>query len=113
MLLLLSQKRNSLPIKAYVQKKVFPGSNSKPVATAFPRFCRAQVWILHMKSAKIKVSNYFVATKCHCDTYYPKLQKSWHEFSLVQDTDSGVHKPTTKLGAVYIKKNKVLFHPKY
>lgn len=67
MLLFLSQKRNSLPIKAYVQKKLFPGSNSKTVATAFPQFCRAQVLILHMKSAEIKVSDYFVATKCHRD----------------------------------------------
>ena len=67
MLLFLSQKRNSLPIKAYVQKKLFPGSNSKTVATAFPQFCRAQVLILHMKSAEIKVNGYFVDTKCHCD----------------------------------------------
>lgn len=67
MLLFLSQRRNSLTIKAYVQKKLFPGSNSKTVATVLPQFSRAQVLILHMKSAEIKVSDYLVAVKCHHD----------------------------------------------
>lgn len=66
-----------MSIKAYVQKNTFPGSNSKTVATALTPFCRAQVLMLHMKSAEIKVSDYFIATKCNHDI----VRKKKHRFS--------------------------------
>lgn len=75
MLFFLSQRRNSLSIKAYVQKTMFPGSNSKTVATALTPFCRAQVLIPRMKSAEIRVRGCFIATECNCDILKKKKKK--------------------------------------